>query len=111
MIIDELLKNPAVKRALSAGEEHMGKLVTQLLSSERVMHRVQTLVASALTAKSTFDRGLRTAMSAVSLPSTEEVEELRRKLAELETMLDGLAAKVERAPGAAGDPPPPPSQA
>ena len=110
MIIDELLKNPAVKRALSAGEEHMGKLVTQLLSSERVMHRVQTVVASALTAKSTFDRGLRTAMSAVSLPSTEEVEELRRKLAELETMLDGLAAKVERAPGAAGDPPPPPSQ-
>ncbi|HEX7488987.1 MAG TPA: hypothetical protein VF341_08775, partial [Anaeromyxobacteraceae bacterium] len=80
------------------------------LSSERVMHRVQTLVASALTAKSTFDRGLRTAMSAVSLPSTEEVEELRRKLAELETMLDGLAAKVERAPGAAGESPPPPSQ-
>ena len=110
MIIDELLKNPAVKRALSAGEEHMGKLVTQLLSSERVMHRVQTVVASALTAKSTFDRGLRTAMSAVSLPSTEEVEELRRKLAELETMLDGLAAKVERAPAAAGESPPPPSQ-
>jgi len=109
MIIDELLKNPAVKRALSAGEERMGKLVTQLLSSERVMHRVQTVLASALTAKSTFDRGLKTAMSAVSLPSTEEVEELRRKLAELETMLDGLAAKVERASdGGAGDPPHPP---
>ena len=101
MIIDELLKNPAVKRALSAGEERMGKLVTQLLSSERVMHRVQTVLTSALTAKSTFDRGLRSAMSAVSLPSTEEVEELRRKLAELETMLDGLAAKLERRRAAA----------
>ncbi len=110
MIIDELLKNPAVKRALSAGEERVGKLVTQLLSSERVMHRVQTVLASALTAKSTFDRGLKTAMSAVSLPSTEEVEELRRKLGELETMLDGLAAKVERASdGGPGDPPHPPS--
>jgi hypothetical protein len=109
MILDDLLKNPAVQRALSAGEERMGKLVTQLLSSERVMHRVQTVVASALTAKSSLDRGIRTAMSAVSLPTTEEVEELRRKLAELETMLDGLAAKVERPPGSGAGGPPPPS--
>jgi uncharacterized protein YhaN len=96
MMIDELLKNPVVKRALAAGEERMGKLVTQLLSSERVMHGVQTVVASALNAKSTLDKGVKTAMQAVNLPTTEDVEELRRKLSELETMLDGLAEKVAR---------------
>ena len=99
MILDDLLKNPAVKRAMSAGEERVGKLVTQLLASERVMHGVQSVFASALTAKSTFDRGVRTALGAVSLPTTEEVEELRRKLAELEAMLDGIAAKVDRPAG------------
>ena len=96
MILDDLLRNPAVKRAMSAGEERVGRLVTQLLASERVMHGVQSVLSSAMTAKSTFDRGVRTALGAVSLPTTEEVEDLRRKLAELEAMLDGIAAKVER---------------
>ena len=96
MILDDLLRNPAVKRAMSVGEERVGRLVTQLLASERVMHGVQSVLSSAMTAKSTFDRGVRTALGAVSLPTTEEVEDLRRKLAELEAMLDGIAAKVER---------------
>jgi hypothetical protein len=95
MILDDLLRNPAVKRAMSVGEERVGRLVTQLLASERVMHGVQSVLSSAMTAKSTFDRGVRTALGAVSLPTTEEVEDLRRKLAELEAMLDGIAAKVE----------------
>ncbi len=94
MMIDELLKNPVVKRALAAGEERMGKLVTQLLSNEKVMHGVQTVVASALNAKSSLDRGVKTALQVVNLPTTEDVEELRRKLSELEEMLDGLSARV-----------------
>jgi hypothetical protein len=93
MGIDDLMKNPMVKRALAAGEERMGRLVTQLLSNEKVMHRVETVVSSALTAKSTFDRGVKTAMQAVNLPTTEDLEELRSRLAELEAMLDGLAAR------------------
>ena len=107
MLIDDFLKNPAVKRALAAGEERMGKAVTQLLSSDRVMQGVQSIFASAVSAKSTFDRGVRTAMQAVNLPTTEDIDELRKRLAELEAMLDGLAARVAppggpRAPGAPG---------
>jgi hypothetical protein len=93
-MIDELLKSPAMRKALAMGEERMGRLVTQLLSNERVMHGVQTVVSSALNAKSTFDRGVRSAMQAVNLPSTEDVDELRRKLAELESLVDGIASRV-----------------
>ena len=103
MIIDDLMKSPTVKRALAAGEERVGKLVTQLLSSERVMHGVQTVVASALNAKSTFDRGVKTAMQAVNLPTTDDVAELRRKLSELEGLIDGLAARVGEGAGPKGD--------
>src|SRR6266536_3377061 len=104
MLMDDFLKNPAVKRALAAGEERVGKVVTQLLSNERVIHGVQTFVSSALSAKSTFDRGVRTAMQVVSLPTTEDVEELRKRLAELEAMLDGLAARVPPGGGGAAAP-------
>jgi hypothetical protein len=102
MLIDDFLRNPAVKRALAAGEERVGKVVTQLLSNERVMHGVQSFVASAVNAKSTFDRGVRTAMQAVNLPTTEDVEELRQRLSELEAMLDGLAARVSPTGGGGG---------
>ncbi len=94
-MIEELLKSPAMKKALAMGEERMGRLVTQLLSNERVMHGVQTVVSSALQAQSTFDRGVRSAMQAVNLPSTDDVDELRRKLAELESVVDGIASRVD----------------
>jgi len=94
MMIEDLFKNPLLRRALAAGEERMGKLVTQFASSERVMQGVQSVLSSALSAKSSFDRGVKTALQAVSLPTTEEVEELRRKLGELEAMLDGLAERL-----------------
>jgi hypothetical protein len=95
MTIDDVLKNPTLRRALSAGEERMGRLVTQLLSNERFMHGVQSVVSSALQAKTTLDRGVKSAMQAVNLPTTDDVEELRRKLSELEALLDGLAARVD----------------
>ncbi len=104
MLIDDLLRNPMVKRALTAGEERVGKVLTQLLSSERVMQGVQTVVASALNAKSTLDRGVKTAMSAVNLPTTEDVEELRRKLGELEVLIDGLNDRVSGAARDEGSP-------
>ncbi len=107
VMIQDLLRNPLLKKALAAGEERMGKVVTQLLSNERVMHGVQTVVASALNAKSTLDRGVRTAMQAVNLPTTDDVEELRRKLSEIEVLLDGLAARVSAA-GPPVDPSEPP---
>ena len=94
-MIEGILKNPAVKKALALGEERMGRLVTQLLSNEKVMHGVQTMVSGALTAMSTLDKGVRTAMSAVNLPSTDDLDELRRKLSELESVVDGIAAKIE----------------
>ena len=94
-MIEEFLKSPTMKKALAMGEEKMGRLVTQLLSNERVMHGVQSVVSSALNAKSTLDRGVRTAMQAVNLPSTDDVAELRRKLAELESVVDGIASRVD----------------
>ncbi len=104
MRIDDVLRSPALQRALAAGEERVGKVVTQLLSNERFMTGVQTFVSSALSAKSTFDRGVRSALQAVSLPTTDDVAELRKRLSELEAMLDGLADRVARAdaPRAAG---------
>lgn len=109
-MFDELLKNPAVKRALAAGEERAGKVVTAVLSNEKVMAGVQQALTSALGAKATLERGLKSAMQAVNLPTTDDVAELKRRLAELESIIDGLAARLDaegKAEGAGTGGPPP----
>ncbi len=85
-----------LKRALEASEERMGRFVGKLLASERVTTGLQTLFSSAVQAKETFDKGVRQALHAANLPSKDEVASLKQKLSELESMIDGLAAKVER---------------
>lgn len=85
-----------LKRALEVSEERMGRVVGKLLASERVTTGLETLFSSAIQAKETFDKGIRQALHAANLPSKDDVASLKQKLAELESMIDGLAAKVER---------------
>jgi hypothetical protein len=104
MALRELFDNPMLKRALEAGEERMGRAVGKLLASDRVTTGLQSLVSSALAAKGTFDKGVRQALHAANLPSREDVAGLKQKLAELESTIDGLAAKVGRAKDAGRGP-------
>ncbi len=94
MILDDVLKNPVLRRALAAGEERVGKVVGKLLESETVTSGLHGLVQSAMQARATFDRGVQQALRAAHLPSREDVASLRRKLEELESMIDGLASRV-----------------
>jgi hypothetical protein len=104
MILDDVLRSPVLKKALEAGEQQVGRVMGRLLSSDRVTSGISSLVTSAVQAKQTFDRGVREALHAANLPSKDDVASLRRKLDELESMLDGLAARVEGngAPAEAG---------
>jgi polyhydroxyalkanoate synthesis regulator phasin len=102
MLFDDVLRNPLLRKALEAGEEQMGKVVGKLLADERVVGGVQTLVATAAQARETLEKGMSQALHAANLPSRDDVAALKRRLEELESMLDGLAAKVGNggAPGA-----------
>jgi len=111
-MFDELRRSPLLKKALSAGEERVGKVVAAVLSNERVMARVQGAVTSALEARAAVEKGVKSALHAVNLPTGDEVAELKTRIAELEAMIDGLAARVDREAGAtaarpAGGAPPP----
>jgi len=70
-MLEEMLSNPLVKLALS--------------------------VASS--ARETIERGVRSALQAANLPTSEDVEELKRRLGELETMLDDLGRRLGRGGG------------
>ncbi len=74
-MLEELLSNPLVKLARSA----------------------------AGSARETFERGVRSVLQAANLPTSDDVEELKRRLGELESMLDELGRRMGRR-GGPGEP-------
>ncbi|HSN91282.1 MAG TPA: hypothetical protein VLS93_08635 [Anaeromyxobacteraceae bacterium] len=96
MLFDGMLRSPAFRRALAAGEAQVGRAMGKLLASERFTAGLQVLISSAAQAKETLDRGVRQALRAANLPSAEDVAALKRRLDEVESTLDGLAARLGR---------------
>jgi hypothetical protein len=94
---DDVLRNPLLRKALAAGEEQVGKAVEKLLADERFTSGLQALVSTAAQARETLEKGVAQALHAANLPSRDDVASLKRRLEELESMLDGLAEKVDAA--------------
>lgn len=91
-----LKDNPVMKKLVATGEERVGKLVQQLMSNEKFVAGIQSMISRALSAKGTVDKSIRTALSAMNLPSTGDLETLREKIDELEKLLGSLEGKVDR---------------
>ena len=72
--------------------------VPALLSNERFVMAIQTLIQRTLSAKGVLDKSLRSALAAMNLPSTEDVESLRRKIADLDATLSRIESKLEKVP-------------
>ena len=90
-----LRDNPMVKKLVETGEERMGKLASTLLSNESFVAAVQSLVSKSLAAKGSVDKSLRSALAAMNLPSSADVESLRAKVDDLERLLTSVEKKLD----------------
>ncbi len=99
MLLDDLLENPMLKKALEAGEEQVGRVMGKLLASNGLTGGFQALLSTAMQARQTLEKGVSQALHAANLPSKDDVAALKRRLEELESMLDGLAEKVRPSTG------------
>ncbi len=87
--------NPLVKWVVETGEERGGKLASTLLSNETFVAAVQSLVSKSLAAKGSLDKSLRSALAAMNLPSSADVESLRAKVDDLERLLTSVEKKLD----------------
>lgn len=85
-----------VKKMFELGEEQVGKLAQQLLSNEKFVGAMQTVVGNSLKAKGIVDKNIRLALSAMNLPSVADLDALRHKLEELEETIKRLEESVGR---------------
>lgn len=104
-MLDALRNHPLVKKALAAGEERLGEVVGRLLSGRPPAAPLEALLARARGAREAAERALRSALSTINLPSAGDIKDLERRLAELESLIDALSARLaDRGgpPGAGG---------
>lgn len=91
-----LKDNPVMKKLVATGEERIGKIVQQLMSNEKFVSGIQTMVSSALSAKGTLDKSIKTALSAMNLPSTADLDVLREKIEAMESVIAKVDEKVSQ---------------
>jgi ubiquinone biosynthesis protein UbiJ len=96
MPLDGVVTSPLLRKALAAGEERLAKAMGRLLASEGVASGLQSLLSGAAHARGALEKGVSQALHAANLPSREDVAALRKKLDELEAMIDRLAERVDR---------------
>ena len=95
-----LLDHPLLKQARAAGERQVGRV----LSPETAGVALQALLTAAGEAKGRIDRLTRAALDAAQVPSSRDLDELKRRLAEMEELLDGMSARLARAEAREEDP-------
>jgi len=90
-----LKNNPMYKKLVATGEERIGKIAQQLLSNEKFVTAIQSLISRTLQAKGTLDKSIRSALGAMNLPSTADLEIIREKIDDLERLLGQVEGKVD----------------
>src|SRR5512137_1204981 len=98
-MLRSFLDHPLLRQARAAGEKQMGRM----LSPEVAGAALQTLLAAAGEARERIDRIRRAALDAAQVPSSHDLDELKRRLVEMEELLDGLAARLARAEAREGE--------
>lgn len=89
-----LREHPLFKKMIETGEERLGKLAQDLLSSDKVMGVVQKTVSAALEAKGLAERSVRNALSTMNIPTAGDVQKLEGKIEELEKVFETLTEKI-----------------
>jgi hypothetical protein len=82
-----LKSNPVVQRLVQSGEAQVTKVVQLVLANEKFLGTVQSLVQTSLAAKGTFDKSVRAALGAMSLPSRDDLDALNERVAALESVI------------------------
>jgi hypothetical protein len=85
-----------LKRLYGLGEEHLGRLVEELLANPRFADAFARAFQTALATKGRMDRNMQTLLALLNLPSRKDLTRLLTKLEAIQGSLVNLNLKVDR---------------
>jgi hypothetical protein len=88
-------EHTAVKTILALGEDGMGEVIRQLLANESFVTAMQKAVVGGIEAKRNIDKGLTSVLGLINIPTVEDVDKVRGRLAEVEELVAQLTSRLE----------------
>jgi BMFP domain-containing protein YqiC len=84
-----------MKKIKDMGEEQLTRLATQLLSNEKFVLAMQSVIARTLKTREQLEGAVQTVLAGLSVPSRNDLDDLTDRLGDLEALVDELARKVD----------------
>lgn len=84
-----------LKKIKDLGEEQVSKLATQLLSNEKFVTAMQSVMMRSLKTREQLEATGRFLLGTLGLPAKTDLEKLGAKIEEIDEMLDGLGEKLD----------------
>jgi len=88
-------KNKVMDEMMEKWEETLSLISNRILSNERLLNLIQTIIAKAITAKGRVNKNMEVVLNSLNLPTRKDIQKLYEHIDELDEKIAKLLKKLE----------------
>ncbi|MCX7958165.1 MAG: phasin family protein [Deltaproteobacteria bacterium] len=88
-------KNKVMDEMMEKWEETLSLISNKILSNERLLNLIQTIIAKAITAKGRVNKNMEVVLNSLNLPTRKDIQKLYEHIDELDEKIAKLLKKLE----------------
>lgn len=88
-------KNKVVDEMIEKWEETLSIISNKILSNERLLNLIQTIIAKAITAKGRVNKNMEVVLNSLNLPTRKDIQKLYEHIDELDEKISRLLKRLE----------------
>jgi|GEM_PF-2034110 polyhydroxyalkanoate synthesis regulator phasin len=91
----EQKKSKVIDEMVEKWEETLSIISNRILSNEKLLNLVQTIIARAITAKGKVNKNMEVVLNSLNLPTRKDIQKLYEHIDELDEKITKLLKKLE----------------
>ena len=88
-------RNKVMDEMMEKWEETLSLISNKILSNERLLNLIQTIIAKAITAKGRVNKNMEVVLNSLNLPTRKDIQKLYEHIDELDEKIAKLLKKLE----------------
>jgi polyhydroxyalkanoate synthesis regulator phasin len=88
-------KNRVMDEMVEKWEEALSLISNRILSNEKLLNLIQTIIAKAITARGKVNKNMEAVLNSLNLPTKKDIQKLYEHIDELDEKISRLLKKLE----------------